>query len=77
MNGGRCVLEHPAASEDVGHASIWRIALVRLIVNHYQLGSTFTFEQWLLGARGVKPITTYQLLFEPISVLIDRVRQLL
>eukprot|EP00438_Fugacium_kawagutii_P029481 Skav216936 [mRNA] locus=scaffold546:205202:205933:- [translate_table: standard] len=57
IHGGRCALEHPAWSGEQTHASIWRTALLYLIVEVYGLGRTFTFSQYLLGAGGCKPTT--------------------
>ena len=65
FSGGAAVLEHPASSDKAGRPSIWKTAIVHLLL---QTGyfKRYTFSQWRYGSPGVKPTT---LLFGGVSAL--------
>ena len=56
FSGGAAVLEHPASSDKEGRPSIWKTAIVHLLL---QTGyfKRYTFAQWRYGSPGVKPTT--------------------
>eukprot|EP00435_Cladocopium_sp_Y103_P046126 s1260_g13.t1 len=58
IHGGATILEHPATPFDESFASIWRTALLRLLLR--SPNGPFrrtTVEQWRYGSVGVKPTT--------------------
>ena len=59
LRGGATFLEHPAVPFAEEMASIWRLALMKLLLR--RPGALFfrktTIEQWRYGAPGIKPTT--------------------
>ena len=53
--GGAAVMEHPAEPADVSAASVWRTAILHLLLDLMPMFELHTCEQWRHGARGVKP----------------------
>lgn len=56
LSGGSAILEHPAKPKMPDRASIWRTAVVNLLLQS-GLFRSFTFAQWRYGGVGVKPTT--------------------
>eukprot|EP00434_Breviolum_minutum_P016134 symbB.v1.2.014218.t1/scaffold1036.1/size142803/5 len=56
LSGGSAILEHPAQPKQTDRASIWRTAVVTLLLQS-GLFRQFTFVQWKFGGVGIKPTT--------------------
>lgn len=54
VRGGAALLEHPAESTKPGRPSIWKLGLIRLLLESGLFGK-YTFAQWRFGSPGVKP----------------------
>ena len=56
LSGGATLLEHPAEPKPDDRASIWRTAIVNLLIE-IGLLKKYTFAQWKFGGVGIKPTT--------------------
>ena len=58
LSNGAVILEHPAVPYEEHKPSIWRTALVKLLLRRpFFLFSKITVQQWRFGSPGVKPTT--------------------
>lgn len=58
LSNGAVILEHPAVPYKAHKPSIWRTALVNLLLRRpFSLFSKITIQQWRFGSPGVKPTT--------------------
>ena len=57
ITGGSLILEHPSEPRQEDRASIWRTALMRILLRYMKVFSRNDIEQWRYGAGGIKPTT--------------------
>ena len=60
VSGGTFIMERPAMPTQEDYASVWRTALVRLLLRHPDF-HLHTVEQWRWGSTAVKPIFVQQM----------------